>query len=163
MVKTHDTKYFTQNLDFSCNDNGIHSVILWLKAVVALLLIEGLHCGRVLYQGNYNVAVICSWLLLYQNLITIEDSCIDHAVAFYLQHEALFIGHKFCRDGEVAIYILYSQNRLSGGYGTYKRNIDHFTADKIEIVINDLYGSWLRGIAADVSVLLKSFQMGMNR
>ena len=72
MVKTHDTKYFTQNLDFSCNDNGIHSVILWLKAVVALLLIEGLHCGRVLYQGNYNVAVICSWLLLYQNLITIE-------------------------------------------------------------------------------------------
>ena len=56
--------------------------------------------------------------------ITIEDSCIDHAVAFYLQYEALFIGHKFCRDGEVAIYIL-SQNRAVRRYGTWQGNTDH--------------------------------------
>lgn len=51
-------------------------------------------------------------LLLYKNLISIKNTCIDHTVAFDSQQRnfcSLFIGHIFSRDRKVSIDIFHCQ------------------------------------------------------
>ena len=102
-------------------------------------------------------------LLFDKNLITIKDTGVDHTVPLDTEHKTLLIRHEFCRNREISLDILYCEDRLSRCYSTNKRYIDNLSAGKIEIIVDDLDRSGLGCIPADISVLLKGFQMRMHR
>ena len=94
---------------------------------------------------------------------TVEDTGIDHRLPLYLQHEALFIGHKLCGNREIGLHILHSQDRLSGSHLSYNGHIHHFPTNQVKVIIDDLDGAGLGGVSTDITVLLQGFQMRVDR
>ena len=99
----------------------------------------------------------------YQNLVTVQDACINHTFTFYIQHKSLAVWHKFSRNWEIVLYILHCKNRFSGCYTTHNRDIHQLSSGKIKIIIHNLDCSRLGWVTADISVALQSLKMRMDR
>ena len=144
----------------SCTMMGSINSILRLQTIVAVFLIKGLHCGRILHQCNNHISIVRSFLFLNEHIISIQNTGIHRAVTLYFQHETvLIVGHIFRRHREIVLHILHSQQRHTGSHRTEQRHVDHLAAHRIEIIINDLDSPGLRGISADLTVLLQRLQM----
>src|SRR5699024_1714812 len=129
---------------------------------MSVLLEKAFYCGGIIQKSHYNFAVLCSFLLGYNNLVAIENTSVDHAVAFYPEHECLLVGKQFGWDGEVILDIFLSQNRLSRSYRSQNRYIYHLSACQVKIIIQDFNRPGFGGITTDIAVFLQSLQMRMN-
>ena len=159
VIKTQHSEYLAQNLYVSVEDNGIHSVIFGLKADIAFFFVEGFDCGGILHKSHHDISVGGSGLLSYQHLVTVKDAGIYHAFALDTKKKALLVGHIFCREGEVILYVLHRQNGLPCSDCADEGDVYHFAAHQIKVIVNNLDGAGLGRIAADVAVLLQGFQM----
>ena len=160
--KTENTEYFTKNFKVAVYKDRIHGIIFRLKTIVSVFFIKCLNSGRIFHKSDNHIAVLCSGLLFDKHLIPIENTGIDHTVAFNLQHETLCIWHHFRRYREICLYILYCQDRLACSDSANQRHINNLAAHKIKLIVDDLNRSGFRRVSADIAVLLKRLQMGVN-
>ena len=159
--KAEDSEYFSENLAVRYNDRG-HRVIFRLQTDVIGLAIKGLDSRRIVYKSYHHIAVPGGLALLYNDGISIKNSCVDHGIPLDFQHKTLFVRHELHGNREIGFYIFHSQNRLSGSHLSYNRNIDHLPAGQIEIIVNNLDSPGFGRISADITILFQSLQMGVN-
>ena len=69
-------------------DDRIHRIVFRLQTDVILFFIETFYCSRVIDQRNHDLSVIGFLTTLYTNLVTIQNSGIDHRIAADIQHKA---------------------------------------------------------------------------
>ena len=131
LEETEHSKYLPKNLAVIYNDR-IHRVILRLEAIVAIFFVISLHGRGVFNQGDYDVSIACRCLLHNKHTVSVENTGIDHALAFHFENERLLVRHVLRRDREVAVDVLLRENRLTGCDCTDDRNIDHLSTKHIK-------------------------------
>ena len=67
------TEYLSENLTV-VDDDWLHLVVLWLQADAVLLLVEALHGGGVVNQGNNDLAVLCGIAAVHEDKIAVHDA-----------------------------------------------------------------------------------------
>lgn len=155
------TKYFSENFTFVYDDR-IHGIIFRLETVVPVLFVVGLYGSRIVDECYDDISIFCGSLLLDQNLIAVKDACVNHTLALDLEHKGLLVRHIFRRNWKISFDVLLSEDRLSGSDCADDRHIDHLTADHVERFVEDLDRAWLGRVAANISVALQGFEMGVN-
>lgn len=83
MVDTEHTEHLTEDLTVIYN-NGSHIVILRLQADMAFFPVKGLDRCGIVNQGNHHIAVPRRSTALYEYLIAVIDSRVDHGISAYL-------------------------------------------------------------------------------
>ena len=81
----------------------------------------------------------------------------------YLQDKRLAARHILCRYREIALNVLFGENRLSCGNAADNGKRGCLGAKHLEIVVTNLDCTRLRRISSNVPALLESGQMRMYR
>ena len=129
---------------------------------MTVFLVKTLNRSRVVHQRNDDLSVFCGICLFHDDPVTVEDTGIDHAFAFYLQHKGVSVRQDLCRNREVVLNMFLSEDWFSCGHGADDGYLDHLTAVQRKFVVQDLNGTRLGGIPADVAVGFQRFQMRVD-
>ena len=126
-------------------------------------LVKGLNRSGVFHQSYDHISIAGIITLLDKDVISVEDAGINHTFSLHLQHKGFCVGHVFHRNREIGFNVLHSKDRFSRSYTANNRHINHLATCQIEILINDLDGTRLCRIPADISVLLQRLKMRVYR
>ena len=130
---------------------------------MTVFFIKGLNRGGIIYESNHGIAVIRRLAAFYKDLIAVEDSDIDHGITLNLQGKRFTARHHFRRYREVALNILFRQNRLPGRYLPNHRNRNHLGTHHLKIIVADLDRTRFRRVTPDITILLQCLQVRVDR
>ena len=106
-----------------------------LQPVMAVFFVECLHCGGVLHKGHHHIPIGRYVLLLDEDVVSVENAGVHHAVPFDVQQEGLLIWKEFCRDWEIALNIFRGEDWLPGGNAANHGNVDDLAPRKPKLVV----------------------------
>ena len=130
---------------------------------MTVLLVKTLDRCGIIDESNNDFSVFRIPAAVNKDIITVHDACIDHRSTVYLQDKRLAARYVLCRYREIALNVLFGENRLSCGNAADNGKRGCLGAQHLEIVITNLDCTRLRRISSNVPALLESGQMRMYR
>lgn len=125
----YNRDYFPKNLYFIHN-NRIHGCILRWETIVTVLLEKRLTVAESSMSATTS-RHFCDTGLFHDNTISVIDAHIDHTIAADLQHKSFAVRKQFCRNREIVLHILISQNRRTGCHSTDKGTFTSSRRDRL--------------------------------
>ena len=160
-VESEHAEDFSQNLAIINNDR-FHRIVFGLQTDMSVFFVKSFDGSGIVNKRDHRIAVIGGLAAFYKDLVAVKDTGIDHGIALDFQGKRLAARHHVRRNRKITLNILFGQDRLAGRHLADDRNGNHLGADHLKIVVTDLNGARFGGVAPDVSVLFKRFQMRMN-
>nr|DAM28448.1 MAG TPA: hypothetical protein [Caudoviricetes sp.] len=127
-----------------------------LQANVLLLKENSFYRSLVVDQRNDDLPVFRRILSVSDNVIPVENPGVFHAVALYAQREQLLFGVTVPYQRQVALYLLYGQNRHAGGYSAQNWHTAHLLGPF------NMNGAIEAGLAPNVAHILQRFEVQVN-
>ena len=90
---------------------------------MVVLALESFDRRLVLDQSGNNVSIGRIVLASHDDIVTVEDSCVDHRVAMHFEHDHRTGANELLGEGKHFFDVFFGQDRRTGGDPAHERNV----------------------------------------